>query len=311
MKPMRKMSLFAFALLLPAFAFSAGTAAPEADLQASFESLIAAERAFSKASVEKGPREAFLAFLADDGLLFEPGPVNGKKQWEPRPAQAPGVLIWRPIHSDIAASGDLGYNTGPYELRPNDPSRPKGYGHFMSIWKKQADGTWKVAVDMGNRHPAPSGSEPTVDGPDVPIRLAGVKPATGKAGAPEIAVLVEEDRTFGKEVASSGTEAAYLARLAAEPRLYRDGSYPAVGMAAARKALAGAAPLSTEPLGGDISKAGDFGYTYGEYQVQADPGAGKPEAGHYTRIWRKQGKDWKLLLEVLNELPPPPPAAKS
>jgi ketosteroid isomerase-like protein len=305
---MKKTSLLAAALLLPALVFAA---TPEADLQASFESLIAAERAFSKTSVEKGTREAFLTFLADDGLLFGPGPVNGKKQWEPRPAQSPGILIWRPIHADIAASGDLGYNTGPFEIRPNDPSRPKGYGHFMSIWKKQADGTWKVAVDMGNRHPAPAGSEPTVDGADTPIRLSGVKPATGKTGAPEIAALVEEDRAFGKEVASKGTEAAYLARLAAEPRLYRDGSYPAVGMAAAKKTLAGAPPLSTKPLGGDISKAGDFGYTYGEYQMRTAPAGGQPEAGHYTRIWRKQGKDWKLLLEVFNTLPPPPPPAKS
>lgn len=307
---MKTTLLLCLALLSPAVGLAETPATSQADLQASFDALIAAERAFSKTSVEKGTKDAFLAFLADDGLLFAPGPVNGKRQTASQPP-APGTLIWRPIHAEIAASGDLGYNTGPYEFRPANSNQPAGYGHFMSIWKKQADGTWKVAVDMGNRHPAPAGTEPRVDGPETPIRLSGVKPAGGKAGAPEAAALLEEDRAFAQEVASKGTEAAYLARLAAEPRLYRDGRYPYVGLEAARKVLAGAAPLSTKPIAGDISKAGDFGYTYGEYQVRAaGSGGAAGEAGHYTRIWRKQGGDWKLLLEVLNALPPPPPAAK-
>lgn len=308
---MKTTLLLSLTLLLPTLALAAAPATPaisQADLQASFESLIAAEKAFSKTSVEKGSKEAFLAFMADDGILFAPGPVNAKEQTASSPP-VPGTLIWRPVHADIAASGDLGYNTGPYEFRPADSKYPVGHGHFMSIWKKQADGAWKVAVDMGNRHAAPTGAQPKVDGPETAIRLSGVKPASGKAGAPEVAALLEQDRAFGREVASKGTEAAYLARLAAEPRLYREGQYPDVGLEAARKALAGAAPLSTKPIAGDISKAGDFGYTYGEYQMRAagsDGAAG--EAGHYTRIWRKQGNDWKLLLEVFNALPPPRPA---
>lgn len=38
------------------------------------------ERAFAKLSVEKGVREAFIAFFADDGVNFQPHPVNTKRR---------------------------------------------------------------------------------------------------------------------------------------------------------------------------------------------------------------------------------------
>ena len=47
--------------------------------QTPLEEMVRTEQAFSKMAEEKTTREAFLAFIADDGLLFRPGAVNGKK----------------------------------------------------------------------------------------------------------------------------------------------------------------------------------------------------------------------------------------
>src|SRR4051812_3029105 len=46
--------------------------------------LVDAERNFSQAGQEKGTRAAFLEFLADDAIVFRPGPVNGKEVWSKR-----------------------------------------------------------------------------------------------------------------------------------------------------------------------------------------------------------------------------------
>ena len=47
--------------------------------QTPLQDMVKTEQAFSKMAEEKTAREAFMAFIADDGLLFRPGAVNGKK----------------------------------------------------------------------------------------------------------------------------------------------------------------------------------------------------------------------------------------
>ena len=47
--------------------------------QANRLAVVEAERAFARAAATKGTRDAFLEFLAGDGIIFQPGPVNGKQ----------------------------------------------------------------------------------------------------------------------------------------------------------------------------------------------------------------------------------------
>ena len=51
-----------------------------AQAQSALQEMVTTEQSFSKMAEEKTAREAFLAFIADDGLLFRPGAVNGR-QW--------------------------------------------------------------------------------------------------------------------------------------------------------------------------------------------------------------------------------------
>ncbi|MBI1722581.1 MAG: DUF4440 domain-containing protein, partial [Gemmatimonadetes bacterium] len=59
---------------------------------------------------------------------------------------------WQPTTVVAARSGDLAYSIGTYELSWNDPTgkRVTDRGKYATIWRKQADGTWKVALDMFN-----------------------------------------------------------------------------------------------------------------------------------------------------------------
>jgi ketosteroid isomerase-like protein len=62
------------------------------------------------------------------------------------------------------------------------------------------------------------------------------------------------------------------------------------------------------PVGGDISAAGDLGYTYGNYEFHSKDKEGKPtiDYGKYTSIWKQQ-KDgsWKVVLDMGNASPAP------
>src|SRR5437660_12096918 len=111
--------------------------------------MVEMEHAFAKAAATKGTRDAFLEFLAEDGIIFQPAPVNGKKYWTARQPRK-GLLSWEPAFADVARAGDLGYTTGPWEFRPNGPDdKPVAFGQYFTIWKKQRDGSWKAVLDRG------------------------------------------------------------------------------------------------------------------------------------------------------------------
>jgi ketosteroid isomerase-like protein len=58
----------------------------------------------------------------------------------------------------MAASGDLGYTYGNYIFKSKNKEGKvvTSYGKYISVWKKQKDSSWKVAVDMGNSIPEPN-----------------------------------------------------------------------------------------------------------------------------------------------------------
>src|SRR2546427_5630986 len=123
------------------------------------KSMVETERAFSRTSEEKGIRESFAQFIADDGILFRPGPVLGKKWMQEHPLPASTTrqwLSWQPIFAAVSRAGDLGYTSGPWEFK-NDikDATPAKFGNFMTVWKKQADGSWKFALDLGISNPEP------------------------------------------------------------------------------------------------------------------------------------------------------------
>ncbi|MGH6720028.1 MAG: YybH family protein, partial [Alphaproteobacteria bacterium] len=116
-----------------------------------FDNMVAAERAFAADAAARNVRDAFLTALAEDGVVFAPGPVDAHRHWTPRPVTA-AKLEWAPEAAEIAASGDLGYTYGPWRFTPPDGDKPLAFGHYFTIWRKQADGTWRVLADKGITH---------------------------------------------------------------------------------------------------------------------------------------------------------------
>ena len=65
------------------------------------------------------------------------------------------TLKWEPLKAEVAVSGDLGYTFGRYQRISIDSlnNESSRYGTYVSVWKKQEDGSWKFVIDAGNNLP--------------------------------------------------------------------------------------------------------------------------------------------------------------
>jgi ketosteroid isomerase-like protein len=290
-------------LLCIAAAYAQKVAAP-----AALQSLVATERAFARTSADKGTREAFLSFIADDGILFRPAAVNGKKWMQDNPVppskQRP-LLYWQPIFADVSLAGDLGYTTGPWEYKADiKDEKPAGYGNFVTLWKKQLDGSWKFVVDLGITNPQPpqplsARQFPVNYGKKSEQAPAKVDVESGRGE------LINRDREFSQAAATRGTLEAFLSYSAKDVRLFRNDSFPFVGKEAATQALANNQnPQTWQPASADVASSGDLGYTSGTYEIRSNDGAkALIEKGNYVRIWKRHDGAWELVVDVANPLP--------
>jgi len=264
--------------------------------QKNIRALIETERAFSRLSAEKGIPAAFVAYLADDALVFRPLPVPGKPLYQNRPAN-PGVrLTWEPARAGLSYDGDLGFTSGPWELVYNQDGKQKtGYGHFVTIWKKQTDGTWRVAIDLGIDHqkPATATADIRLSLPDWRWRLRR---------APEIMHEIENLRTVDGHLysASSAEEmaAGFVKNSEAGVWLLRDGAEPLAGRPAGEKYLRnnpGVYSCRVDTVA--ISSSADLGYTFGTFKQTM--GDSVENQYSYLHIWRKQRPGaWRLTLDI-------------
>lgn len=277
--------------LLAALAVSACARglAPDASVNAPAE-LAAAETAFAAQSVREGMRSAFLANLAEDSLMFRPGPVDGRKLFEKEPAEAPFVLDWRPVHVEVAASGELGLSTGPWTITSKaDPKAPARHGQFVSVWKRAPAGPWRLAVDLGIRHPG-------ADLATAPLAARQLEADPSATAAPGLAAA---EASFNAVSRARGARAAYAEFASESLRLYRDGAGPAIG----REAALVPGRLTDDRLEWRVlrlesARSGEFGYAVSDYSLGAVP------VGHGLRVWRFEGGAWRIALDVVNPLPP-------
>jgi ketosteroid isomerase-like protein len=59
------------------------------------------------------------------------------------------TMKWEPVGGDVAKSGEMGYTYGTFKITPTIIDTVV-YGTYVSVWKKQANGSWKLMLDSGN-----------------------------------------------------------------------------------------------------------------------------------------------------------------
>jgi ketosteroid isomerase-like protein len=271
-------------------------------------SLVEAERSFARTSLEIGARPAFMKFFADDAVVFRPGPVKYKEAMKdvPLPANPKAAsLEWEPVYADVAASGDMGYTTGPSVWTDHSPAnRPPYYGFYFSVWKKQPTGEWRVAFDVGTEQPGPYRGSRLFHAPAVVERKEVM---TKSKPERNVVSLMNVEQDFLAAVQRDGAINALARYAGKETRVYREKQIPIVGIDSLRVYFAAKPYLSQwNPMFCDVALSGDLGYVYGGYEVPAT-GAALVENGFYLRVWKRdEANTWKFVAEVISPVPPPP-----
>jgi len=124
------------------------------------DTLISVDKKFSDLSVSKGTTQAFLTYAADDVILMRQDllPITGiaelRKHYENR-VQKNTTLKWKPVKTEVAGSGELGYTFGKWEfiVRQDNDKDTSYYGVYVTVWMRQPDGSWKFVLDGGNSTP--------------------------------------------------------------------------------------------------------------------------------------------------------------
>jgi hypothetical protein len=269
-------------------AWVAGTSAEQTPKPATpLESMVAAERAFAAATAEIGVRNGFLTFFANDSVAIETVTDGNARIVDARsriaagpepPQPLPNLLSWKPFIGQVSADGTFGWLTGPYE-NLNKNTGAVGYGIYFSVWRRQADGVWKVWLDQGITTPE-RWSLPT----DFRAADASGRPSND---------------AFDNLDASIASDAAlWSARLAPSVRLHRQGQGPVLGREAAARWRADTWRTARySSVRAERSPAGDIVVVAGGYT--ATTASGTEERGIFIRVWQvaSDGR-WRIVLET-------------
>jgi ketosteroid isomerase-like protein len=258
------------------------------------DDIVRTERRFAARALVVGWKQAFLEYFADSASGFDGEQVVSAKELFRKIPDPPKDLrlIWEPRYGDIASSGDLGYLTGPVQrINPAvNGGRPQ-HLIYASVWKRQADGSFRVVMDMGVTTPAavmfPPGFTRALQAPRY-TRSTTVQSA--------VKSLRDTDAALTNAL-RRGQSDAYRGHLVEGARLHRPDVMPIVGEQAIVVWLAGQPRYAAgESKFADTSMAGDLGYTYGTYALEGN----QASHGFYVRVWSR-GRDgvWRVALDVL------------
>jgi ketosteroid isomerase-like protein len=137
----------------------AGAAPPAFDEAGVKDSLMQADRDFAMATAERGV-EGWVSYFAPNGAMITAGrgEVEGhdaiREIMAPVLADSAPRLLWEPIRAEVGHGGDLGYTIGRSQRVARDSAETLlGTGNYLTVWRRQADGTWKVERDIGTYTP--------------------------------------------------------------------------------------------------------------------------------------------------------------
>jgi ketosteroid isomerase-like protein len=285
--------------ILPLFLlFASAATAQEPDSSSALFSMRETERNFARASAAIGRNAAFAEYFAEKSVLFTDKWITNGKQYSKDRKPSPVVLKWEPELMDISDSRDFGISTGPWEAQEYRPNTaPIATGYFLTVWKKQSDGTWRVILDGGSETPRSANIKHGFSfppGADKPVKNFPV--LNNDLLCKE---LCDREKQFLAAWEKTPLPSVYNSFLQPNARMQLKGHLPTISADTINEFISGFdKKLIWETTGSGAAVSGDLGYTYGLLQIR-DPQA--VTKGHYVRIWKKlPGADWRIILEMIN-----------
>ncbi|MEP6990387.1 MAG: DUF4440 domain-containing protein [bacterium] len=125
------------------------------------DAIRAADSEFSRDAMKLGTGEAFGRYAADDAQIFSPlgefvtGPAAITASFSAPVGRT--SFSWYPVYGELARSGDLGFTVGNavFTVEREGGTPLSQYSKYLTVWKKQRDGSWRYVVDGGNGRSAP------------------------------------------------------------------------------------------------------------------------------------------------------------
>lgn len=245
----------------------------------SVQEVVNAERSFAQHGLSRSIKQAFLQYLDSSGVVFARGEIlNGIKFWE-EGQETEAKLQWYPTYAGIAAAGDLGFTTGPFEFRQTLTGPLLGSGLYTTVWRKTDKGEWKFLVDLG------VDLQPSLYDHQYPLSYFT------PAGAADTSVQALEQQLIRRYDSLSVTA---FRDVITEASLFNiRGQVPKKGTQPIMQGLQGL-PAKYEfiPVATGISKSKDLAYAYGIMKYNG-------KKTNYLRIWAHTAEGWKVLVQVL------------
>jgi ketosteroid isomerase-like protein len=165
---MKTLALLAFLVTLVA---CTPAPAPIADTREADAAAIRATEEAWKAAWSTKVADDITTYWAENATLMAPGVPTVKGAAAIKPVIAELVadsnfsLSLQTVTVEASRGGDFGYTQGTYTVTATDPATKKAVtekGKYLTLFEKQADGSWKCVQDIWN-----------ADGPATPVEAAG------------------------------------------------------------------------------------------------------------------------------------------
>ncbi|HEY7840471.1 MAG TPA: nuclear transport factor 2 family protein [Gammaproteobacteria bacterium] len=116
------------------------------------QQVTAAETGFARTMADRD-HKAFAEFVAEDAVFFRGDGTYARGReavvadWKDNFEGTEAPFSWKPAQVVVLDNGTLALSSGPVYGRDGKQS-----GNFNSIWRKEADGKWRVIFDKGAPH---------------------------------------------------------------------------------------------------------------------------------------------------------------
>ena len=256
-------------------------------------SLVAAEDYFSNFTKKNGSKAAYLKVSDDETIIFRPEPVKVKDFYSRGTMDAPGQLSRESVYARVSRSGDWGFITGPYTYIGEDNTSPS-YGQYLSVWKTNSKGVWKLALDLAIAHNKPN-ITPELDFVDSK-NLKFFKQISLSRLKQREEMITTTDKLFSNTLLKDQS-LAHDIFLADNARLLFPGEEPIIGKARINYFLDKIQiKIESEPVRADRSMGSDLAYSYGTAFITRN---NKISKYHYIRVWESQEESkWNIILEA-------------
>ena len=260
--------------------------------QVDVQPLLDTQRQFDQTASQRGMKEAFLEFLGDDAVIFQPGATNGRKYWSSKPADPTSQLVRSATYTDIAANGLLGYTTGNWRIyQKGKPEDVATFGQYVTIWEKNGTGKFHASVDIAVGHEKMSFAQT-----DAKPRRKQSRDMNKRGWSPADASM----NFLRSSMGSVRLGGAYKQFAAEDVRLLIDGEPPIIGKKRVVREMAEYVSILYPPKV-MLFQSADMAYTWNNCSF-ANSNEGSVQ-GNCLHIWKLRNKKWWIVLGVFAEVP--------